>query len=111
MTPSTPDYVVVLTTAGTDEQAASLARELVVRRLAACVNIVHGACSVFRWDGRVQEDREALLVIKTRAALADRVGQAITELHSYEVPEVVVLPILGGSEAYLSWLAGETTAG
>jgi len=102
------EYVVILTTAGSDEQAVSLARELVERRLAACVNILHGVCSVFRWDGRIQEDRESLLVVKTRAEMQERVTAAIRELHSYEVPEVVVLPVIGGSEPYLAWLEGET---
>lgn len=111
MTLSNPEFVLVLTTAGSDEQAASLAKELVHRRLAGCVNVVHGVCSVFRWEGRIQQDREALLMIKTRAELARSVGEAIRELHSYDVPEMVVIPVTGGSEPYLSWLSGETLPG
>jgi periplasmic divalent cation tolerance protein len=101
--------VVVLTTAGSDEEAARLADALVGERLAACVNVVAPITSVYRWQGKIERGREVLLVVKTRAALVKRLTARIQALHSYDVPEVVVLPIAGGSAAYLKWLAGEAT--
>jgi len=98
------DYRVVLTTAGTDDQARAIARELVRRRLAACVNIVPRVSSVFRWQGEIHEDDESLLVIKTSRSLFPRVREAIRELHSYEVPEVLALAVEDGSPDYLRWL-------
>jgi len=100
--------VVVLSTAGSTEQAETIARALVERRLAACVQVVPEACSTFRWEGEVRTESEAVLWIKTRAALASAVGRAIRELHTYEVPEIVVLPIEGGDPEYLAWIAAES---
>lgn len=99
-------FAIVLTTAGSDEEAERIARELVERRLAACVNVVPGVVSIYRWNDAVQRDSERLLVVKTSAARFAAVRDAILELHSYEVPEVVMVPISGGSAAYLAWLAG-----
>ena len=101
--------VVILTTAGSDDEAGRLADALVGERLAACVNVVAPITSVYRWQGKIERGREVLLVVKTRAALVKRVTARIQALHSYDVPEVVVLPIAGGSAAYLKWLVGETT--
>jgi len=101
----TDAYRIVLTTTGTEAQARDIARELVERRLAACVNVIPGVCSFFRWEGRVCEEPERLLLVKTTEARLDEVRRAIAELHSYDVPEVVVLPIEGGSDAYLAWLS------
>lgn len=98
------DKRVVLTTAGTAEEANKIAEALVDRRLAACVNVVGPIASVYRWKEKVERAQEWLLVIKTTAGVADTVGDAIKELHSYELPECVVLPIDGGSEAYLEWV-------
>jgi periplasmic divalent cation tolerance protein len=101
----TEPYRLVLTTAGSDAQARDLARELVERRLAACVNVVGPICSYYRWKGEVTRDEERLLVIKTTARRLDALSAAIRELHTYEVPEVVALPIEGGDSRYLQWLA------
>lgn len=98
------DKRVVLTTAGSAEEANKIAEALVERRLAACVNVVGPIASVYRWKEKVERAQEWLLVIKTTAGVADTVGDAIKELHSYELPECVVLPIDGGSEAYLEWV-------
>ena len=99
-----PDrYFVVLTTAGSDDEAETLARELVTRRLAACVNIAP-VSSVYRWNGEVQREEERLLVVKTAERLIDRVTETIHELHSYETPEVIAMPIERGSTDYLEWL-------
>ena len=105
MSESAKRYAIVLTTAGSEEQATTLARELVERRLAACVNIVGQVCSVFRWKGEIHEDEERLLVIKTAVDLFPEVRKAVRELHSYETPEVVMFPLADGDPEYLNWLA------
>jgi len=99
---------VVLVTASSEEEALKIARSLVARKLAACVNVVPGVRSVYRWQGEVKDERELLLVVKTREAHLAHVVQAVKELHSYKNPETIALPILGGSEAYLGWLREET---
>ena len=96
--------LVVLTTAPTAEEADALAAALVERQLAACVQIVGPVTSVYRWEGAVQRSEERLLLVKTTAAAYPRVEAAIRELHSYECPEVVALPIEAGSCDYLAWI-------
>jgi periplasmic divalent cation tolerance protein len=103
------DKRVVLTTAGSVEEANKIASALVERRLAACVNVHGPVSSVYRWKGAVERSQEWLLIIKTTAEGAEALGDAIKELHSYELPECVVLPVEGGSEAYLEWI-GENVA-
>jgi len=98
-------FQMVLTTAGSDAQAESIARALVERRFAACVNIVHGVCSVFRWKGEVTREEEKLLLIKTSSSMLDRVRETIRELHSYETPEMIALPVEDGDPDYLEWLS------
>ena len=98
------DKRIVLTTAGTKEEAHKIARELVERRLAACVNIVPHVESVYRWHGKVEEANEWLLVIKTTAAAFARVREAIRELHSYDLPECVCFAVEDGSAGYLKWV-------
>ena len=99
---------VVLTTIGTNEAAEKLAHELVERRLAACVNIVGPIRSIYRWQEAVHDDQEYLLVIKTTAERAAQLRSILKELHPYELPECIELPIEGGSEEYLAWLAAAT---
>lgn len=103
------DKRVVLTTVGSVEEANKIADALVQRRLAACVNVVGPISSVYRWKEKVERAQEWLLLIKTTAGAADTIGDAIKDLHSYELPECVVLPIEGGSEAYLEWLGENVT--
>jgi len=98
------DKRVVLTTAGSHEQARKIARGLVEQRLAACVNIVAKVESVYRWQGKVEEAQEFLLVIKTTEAAAAQVQDAIRDMHSYELPECIVISITDGSESYLKWI-------
>ena len=98
------DARIVLTTTGSKAEAQKIARELVERRLAACVNIVGPIESVYRWKGAVESAEEFLCVVKTTAAAVERVSAVIKELHSYELPECVVLPIEGGSGGYLKWI-------
>jgi len=100
---------VVLMTVSSEAEGLKVARGLVERKLAACVNVVPGVRSIYRWKGAVQDDRELLLVAKTRAELVDALVAAVKELHSYTVPEVVALPVLAGNPAYLEWVKEETT--
>ena len=96
---------IVLTTVGLQEVAEKLAQQLVERRLAACVNIIGPIRSIYRWKNEVQNDQEYLLLIKTTTEHAAQLRSAFQGLHPYELPECVELPIDGGSEEYLAWLA------
>lgn len=98
------DARVVLTTAGSAAEAEKIARTLVDRQLAACVNILPQMRSIYRWQGKVEDATETLLVVKTTAAQFPAVRDAIRELHSYDVPECICLPITDGSPDYLKWL-------
>ena len=101
------DKIIVLSTCGPAEEAGKIARELVSKRLAACVNILPAVRSIYRWKGVVEEAEETLLVIKSSRELFEEVRAEIEKLHSYEVPEVIAVPIVDGSEAYLEWLGRE----
>ena len=103
------DYVFVLTTLPADGDPAALARTLVGERLAACVNIHSAMRSVYRWDDGVQEDTEHQLAIKTTGARVQALWERLRDLHPYDVPEFIVLPIIDGSDAYLKWIADSTT--
>jgi periplasmic divalent cation tolerance protein len=98
---------VVLVTAPDAEVGARLARVVVEERLAACVNLVPGIRSIYRWAGAVQEGDEVLLVIKTREDRVAALSRRVHELHPYELPELIAVGILGGSERYLEWLREE----
>jgi periplasmic divalent cation tolerance protein len=104
------DKRIVLTTAGSEEEAHKIAHTLVERRLAACVNIVPQIASIYRWLGKVEEAREWLLIVKTTAAAFAQVSQAIAELHSYDLPECICLTIEEGSPPYLRWIAESVSA-
>jgi periplasmic divalent cation tolerance protein len=95
---------IVLTTAGSADEARKIAQALVERRLAACVNIVPQIESVYRWQGKIETASEWLLVIKTQAGAFERLRDAIHELHSYSVPECVMIEVTEGSQEYLAWL-------
>ncbi len=99
------DKRIVLTTASSEDEARKIARHLVEHRLAACVNIVPHVASIYRWQGKIEEAREWLLIVKTTAAAFGQVREAIAELHSYELPECVCLTMEDGSSAYLQWIA------
>lgn len=96
--------VIVLTTVGADFDTAMLARALVEQRLAACVNIVERIRSIYRWEGNVSDDAEQLLIIKTTDERVDALREELLRRHPYAVPEFVVLPIAGTSEAYGAWV-------
>jgi periplasmic divalent cation tolerance protein len=98
------DKKIVLTTAGSREEAEKIAQALVERRLAACANIVGPIHSVYRWQGKVETAAEHLLMVKTTARLFDSVAKVIRELHSYELPECIQLAIEDGSAEYLEWI-------
>jgi periplasmic divalent cation tolerance protein len=102
------DVRVVLVTVSSEDEATKVARGLVERKLAACVNVVPGVRSIYRWQGEVKEDRELLLVVKTREELLAKVVDAVKSLHSYTVPETIALPVVGGASPYLSWVREET---
>jgi periplasmic divalent cation tolerance protein len=103
--------IVVLTTVGDEEQARAIAGELVGRRLAACVNVLPGVRSIYRWQGELCEEGEHLLLIKTLASQYDAVAAALRELHSYELPEIVAFPLAQGDERYLAWIAANLGGG
>jgi periplasmic divalent cation tolerance protein len=100
----TEETMVVLTTCGNEEDAGALARVLVERRLAACVNAVSNVASTYRWKGEVQRDRETLLIIKTTSHRLAAVEQTIRETSKYELPEVIALPVRSGGADYLAWI-------
>jgi periplasmic divalent cation tolerance protein len=95
----------VVTTAGSQEEARRIAHALVERRLAACVNIIPSVESIYRWQGKIETAEEWMLLIKTDEAAAIRLRDVIAELHSYDLPECIAFSIEGGSEAYLNWIA------
>ena len=104
------DKIVVLTTCDSEKQATKLARHLVEKRLAACVNILPKARSIYHWKGKLEETAEQLLIVKTRRDLFGPLQAEIEKVHSYEVPEIIALPVVDGSEAYLGWIDSELTA-
>ncbi len=101
--------IVILCNCGSLDEARKVAQGLVARRHAACVNIVPGIHSIYRWQGKVEEAAEWLLIVKTQAARYAEVEATIRELHSYTTPEVIALPIAKGLPAYLDWILEETT--
>ena len=103
-------FTVVLVTVPDADCGEKIARSLLEQRLAACVNRIGPIRSLFRWEGKIDAADEHLLVIKTRRERFERLSAAITKLHPYEVPEILLLPVAGGSPAYLRWLAAETSA-
>ncbi len=101
------DKIVLLSTAGSAEEAERIAAGLVEKRLAACVNIVAGVRSVYRWKGAVERASEWLLIIKSRRDRFAALREELARLHSYEVPEAIALPVAEGAESYLAWIDAE----
>ena len=104
------NYIIVFNTCNSEEIASSIAETLVGQKLAACVNIVKGVESVYQWQGKIEHDKEILLIIKTRQLLFEQVQNAIQELHDYELPEIIAVPIDIGEKNYLSWIQSATLA-
>ena len=105
------EFIVVYVTAGSPAEGDRLARALVDERLAACVNRLGPVQSVYRWEGKIEQSEEQLLIIKTQRRLFAALERRVRELHSYSVPEIVALPIIDGSQDYLRWLGDQTTGG
>jgi len=100
---------VVLVTAPSVEVGAAIARALLEERRIACANLVPGIRSLYRWKGRIEDDSEVLLVLKTQASCCDAVAARVKDLHPYELPEVIALPVTEGSRAYLDWVRSESS--
>ena len=103
-----PDPIVVLVTCGSEEEALKIAHALVEEHLAACANLISPIRSIYRWEGKIWDEREWLLIIKTQSHRFEALEKKVKSLHSYSVPEIVSLPILEGFPPYLNWLE-ETT--
>lgn len=101
-------FIIVLVTAGSMEEAQKISQKLVKDKLAACVNIIPEIESVFRWKSKVYNEQEVLLILKSRLELFDEIMDCVKSLHSYKVPEILALPIIGGFEDYLEWLKEST---
>ena len=101
------DKIVVLSACASPEEAERIARALVEKRLAACVNMLPAARSVYRWKGAIENEQETLLIIKSSRGHFDALRAEIEKMHSYEVPEVIALPMVAGAEAYLEWMSRE----
>jgi len=97
-------HVVILVTAGSAKEAQRIAGTLIEHKLAACVNIINGIQSVFWWKGKTDRARECLLMIKSKRSLLPKIISAVRAAHSYEVPEIIALPIVGGERKYLRWI-------
>jgi len=104
------DKIVVFSTASSAEEAEKIARGLVNERLAACVNVVPAVRSFYRWHGKIEDSAEFLLVIKSSKAHFDALRKSLEKLHSYEVPEVIAMPVVDGAITYLNWMDGELGA-
>ena len=102
------DAVVVFVTTSSQQEARRIGRKLVEGRVAACVNIVPSVHSIFQWDGKISTERETLMVIKTQARRFEGLSAVVRKHHSYQVPEIIALPVTRGSCDYLKWIASAT---
>lgn len=98
------DAIIVLITVPTQDVGAAISQALVEERLAACVNLVPGITSTFRWEGKVQVESEAILLVKSGRGLFEALAARVRSLHPYTVPEIIALPIVTGNQSYLSWI-------
>jgi periplasmic divalent cation tolerance protein len=103
------DAIVVFTTVASDEEAVTFVRTLLERRLIACGTLLPAARSLYRWQGKIADEREVVVMLKTRGARLDSLRAAFAELHPYKVPELLALPVEAGTEKYLEWINGETS--
>jgi len=98
------DYMVVFITASSEDEAVKISKTLVEEKLAGCVNIVKNIRSIYFWQGKIEDNSEVLMIVKTRVELFDKLEERVKSLHSYTVPEIIGIKIKKGSESYLSWL-------
>ncbi len=98
------DAIIVLVTCGSEEEGVKIAHSLVEERLAACVNLISPVRSIYRWEGKIWDEKEWLLIIKTQKDRFEELEKRVKFLHSYSVPEIIGLPIVEGSSAYLNWI-------
>lgn len=98
------DFIVVYITAGNEDEAARISRALVEEKLAGCVNIVKDVRSIYSWQGKTEDEKELLMIAKTRRHLFEPLAKRVKELHSYTVPEIIAVPVVEGSGDYLYWL-------
>jgi periplasmic divalent cation tolerance protein len=103
------DALVVLTTLASEEEAVTLVRALLERRLVACGTVLPGGRSLYRWQGKIADEREVVVLLKTRSGRLDSLKEAFAALHPYKVPELLAVPVEAGLDRYLEWIAGETT--
>ena len=103
------DAIVVMTTLASADEAVKLVQTLLERRLIACGSVLPGARSLYRWHGKIADEQEAVVLLKTRSARLETLKLAFEELHPYKVPELLALPVTAGAEKYLAWINGETT--
>ena len=104
-----PEFIVVFVTCGSEEEALKIAHSLVEERLAACANLVSPVRSIYRWEGKIWDEKEWILIIKTQKERFEELERKVKSLHSYSVPEIVGIPIVQGASSYLNWLLEETT--
>ncbi|MHC4307304.1 MAG: divalent-cation tolerance protein CutA [Planctomycetota bacterium] len=102
------NYIVIYITTGSVNEAKKIGRALVEEKLVACSNIISPIRSIYSWQGKICDDKEALMVLKTRKKLFNQIVKRVEKLHSYDVPEIIAMPIIEGSSKYLSWLNEET---
>ena len=103
--------IVVFITVPNDKEAVKIARILVEERLAACVNIVKGIQSIYRWQDKIEDNAEVIMIAKTKKSLFNDLSARVKELHSYDVPEIIALPVVDGSEEYLKWMFASLRSG
>lgn len=102
------NIIVVMVTVATESQGLEIGRSLIEEKLAACVNLIKGLRSLYMWEGSLSDDQEILMLIKTRRSLFPKLKDRVIELHTYEVPEIIALPVVEGSSSYLKWVAEMT---
>ncbi len=100
-----PEHIVVFVTCGSEDEAIKIARSIVEEKLAACANVLSPIRSIYRWEGKIWDEQEWLLIIKTQHAKFEEVEKRVKSLHSYTTPEIIAVPIADGSAAYLRWIS------
>ncbi|MCP4254403.1 MAG: divalent-cation tolerance protein CutA [Candidatus Scalindua sp.] len=102
------DHIIIYITAGSASEAKKIGHTLVEEKLVACSNIISPIRSIYSWQGKICDDKEALMILKTRKKLFKQIIKRVEEIHSYDVPEIIAMPIIDGSSKYLSWINEET---